>query len=257
MPWEHRGWSDPSMNKNSMPTHTLLLTSASHTSFAMMPSKSSITTMAAAPWWTERSPNSEILGWKLRSQDIDSTWRNVIIWHYTVKGLRGRTSPTMMQSSELEDFWLTPEVLHGSEQPCSPSSSQIDNQPASPPNHPNLFPYPLDPHSRLAFPGSPLAKALLTGPLPLPYRMKMDSSSSVYPRLTIQGSTTKPPFAATARSEAMTKRHAPIASATSVQKHIRRLAAPSLTAAVLTITAGFPSVTQITGSSAPPKLTST
>src|SRR6267142_804613 len=177
MPWEHRGWSDPFTNKNSTPTHALLLTSVSHASFATMPSKSSITTMAAAPWWTEQSPNLEMSGWKLRSQDIDSTWKNVITWHYAVKGSIGKTSPTTMQSSELEDFWLMP-VLHGSEQPCSPSSSQIDNQPTSPPKHPNLFPYPLNPHSRLAFPGSPLAKALLTGPLPLPYRMKMDSSSS-------------------------------------------------------------------------------
>src|SRR5882672_6167020 len=218
MPWEHRGWSDPSTNKNSMPTHALLLTSASHASFATTPSKSSITTMAAAPWWTERSPNSEMSGWKLRLQDIDSTWKNMITWHYAAKGSKGRTLPTTMQSSELEDFWLTPEALHGSERPCSPSSSQKDNQPTSPPNHPNLFPCPLDPQLRLAFPGSPLAKALLTRPLPLPYRMKMDSSSSVYPCLTIQGSAIKPPFAATARSEAMTKQHAPTASATSVQK---------------------------------------
>src|SRR6266850_1606137 len=253
VPWEHRGWSDPFTNKNSTPTHALLLTSVSHVSFATMPSKSSTTTMAAAPWWTKHSPNSEMLGWKLRSQDIDSTWKNVITWHYAAKGSTGKTSLTMMQSLELEDFWLTPEALHGSERPCSPSSSQIDNQPASPPNHPNLFPYPLDPRPQLAFPGSPLAKALLTRPLPLPYRMKMDSSSSVYPRLTIQGSTTKPPFATTAKSEAMMKQHAPTASATSVQKRTRLSAAPSLTAAVPTIAAGFPSVTRITGLSAPPK----
>src|SRR6267142_4300509 len=230
MPWEHRGWSDPSTNKNSMPTHALLLTSASHASFATTPSKSSITTMAAAPWWTERSPNSEMSGWKLRLQDIDSTWKNMITWHYAVKGSIGKTLPTTMQSSELEDFWLTPEALHRLERPCSPSSSQIDNQPASPPNHLNLFPYPLNPRSRLAFPGSTLAKALLTRLLPLPYHMKMDSSSSVYPRLTIQGSATKSPFAATARSEATTKRRAPTASATSVRKHTRHSAAPSLTA---------------------------
>src|SRR6267142_252192 len=255
MPWEHRGWSDPSMNKNSMPTHALLLTLASHASFATMPSKSSTTTMAAAPWWTEHSPNSETSGWKLRSQDIDSTWRNVITWHYAVKGSIGKTLPTTMQSSELEDFWLTPEALHGSEQPCSPSSSQKDNQPASPPNHPNLFPYLLDPHSRLPSPDSPLPKALPTRPLPLPYRMKMDSLSSVYPRLTIQGSVIKPPSAATARLGATTKRHAPTASVTSVQKRTRHLVAPSLTAAAPTIVAGSPSAIRTMDSFVPPKPT--
>src|SRR5882672_1443156 len=131
-----------------------------------------------------------------------------------------------------------PEVLHGSERPCSPSSSQINNQPASPLNHPNLFPYPLDPQPQLAFPGSSLAKALLTGPLPLPYRMKMDSSSSVYPHLTIQGSVTKPLSATTARLGATMKRRALTASATSVQKCTRRSAVPSLTAAAPTIAAG-------------------
>src|SRR6266850_6733436 len=206
------------MSKSFTPTLTPHRTLASHVSFATMPSKSFTMPMAAAPWWTERSPNLVTSGWKLRSQDIDSTWKNVITWHYAIKGSTGKTSPTTMQSSELEDFWLMPEVLHGSERPCSPSSSQIDNQPASPPNHLNLFPYPLDPRPRLAFPGSPLAKALLTGPLPLPYHMKMDSSSSVYPCLTIQGSTTKYPSVATARSEGTTKRCAQTPSVTSVQK---------------------------------------
>jgi len=179
----------------------------------------------------------------------------VITWHYAIRGSTGKTSPTTMQLSELEDFWLTPEALHGSERPCSPSSSQIDNQPASPPNHPNLFLYPLDHQPQLAFPGSPLAKALLTGLLPLPYRMKMDSLSSVYPCLTIQGTTTKPPSVATVRSGATTKRRAPTASATSVWKHTRHLAAPSLTAAAPTTIAGFPSVTRTMGSYAPPKPT--
>src|SRR6266850_7449281 len=255
MPWEHRGWSDPFTNKNSTPTHALLLTLANHASFATMPSKSSTTTMAAVPWWTEHSPNSETSGWKLRSQDIDSTWRNVITWHYTVRGSIGRTLPTTMQSSELEDFWLTPEALHGSERPCSPSFSQKDNQPASPTNHPNLFPYLLDPHSRLAFPDSPLAKALLTGPLPLPYRMKMDSSSSVYPRLTIQGSAIKPPFAVTARSGATTKRCAPTPNATFVWKRTRHSDVPSLIAVAPTTIAGSLSVTRTMGLYVPPKPT--
>src|SRR6266850_2251122 len=255
MPWEHRGWSDPSTNKNSMPTHTLLRTLANHVSFATMPSRSSTTTMAATPWWTEHSPNSEMLGWKLRSQDIDSTWRNVMTWHYAVKGSTGKTLSTTMQSSELEDFWLMPEALHGSERPCSPSSSQKDNRPASPPNHQNLFLCLLKPPLRLAFPGSPLAKALLTGPLPLPYRVKMDSSSSVYPRLTIQGSAIKSPFAATARSEAMTKRHAPTPNATFVWKRTRYSVAPSLITAAPTTIAGSPSVTRTMGLHAPPKPT--
>src|SRR6267142_2394122 len=140
-----REWSAPYMNRNFTLIHALCITSASPSSFATMPSRSSTTTMAAMPWWTKHSPNSEMSGWKLKSQDIDSSWRNMITWHYTIKGSTGKTSPTTMQSSELEDFWLTPEVLHGSERPCSPSSSQIDHQPASPPNHLNLFLYPLDP----------------------------------------------------------------------------------------------------------------
>src|SRR6266850_203134 len=190
------------MNKNGTPTHVLLLTSANRISFVMMPSRSSTTTIAATPWWTEHSPSLEILDWRVRSQDINSSWRNVITWHYTVKGLIRRTSPTTMPSYELEDSWLMPEVLHRSEQPCSPSSSQKDNPLTSPHNHPNLYPYHPDPQPQLAFPNSPLAKGLLTRLLPLPYHMKMDSSSSVYPRLTIQASVTKSPSVGTARSGA-------------------------------------------------------
>ena len=157
--------------------------------------------MAAAPWWIEHLPSLEILDWRVRSQDIDSSWRNMITWHYAVKGSIERTSPTTMPSYELEGSWLTPEALHRSEQPYSPSSSQKDNLLASPQNHPNLYPYHPDPQPQLTFPGSSLAKALLTGPLPLPYRMKMDSSSSVYPHLTIQGSVTRSPSVNSARSE--------------------------------------------------------
>src|SRR6267142_261 len=203
------------MNKNCMPTHILLLTSANRVNFATTLSRSSTITMAATPWWTEHSPSLEILDWRVRSQDIDSSWRNVITWHYAIKGSIRRTSPTMMPSYKLEGSWLTPEALHGSEQPCSPSSSQKDNPLTSPQNHLNLYPYHPDPQPQLAFPGSLLAKALLTGPLPLPYRMKMDSSSSVYPHLMRQESTTRSPFATTARSEDMTKRRAPTMNVTS------------------------------------------
>src|SRR6266850_2772944 len=128
-----------------MLTHTPHPTLASRISFATTPSRSSTTTMAAAPWWTKQSPNLEILGWKLRSQDIDSSWRNVITWHYALRGLTRKTLPTTMPSSELGDFWLTPEALHELEAPCSPSSSQTNNQPMSPQNHPNLCPYHPDP----------------------------------------------------------------------------------------------------------------
>src|SRR6267142_3905603 len=94
--------------------------------------------MGAAPWWTERSPNLEISGWKLRLQDIDSSWRNMMTWHYAIKGSIKRTLPTTMPLSELGDSWLTPEALHGLEVPSSPSSSLTDPQPMSLLNHPNL-----------------------------------------------------------------------------------------------------------------------
>src|SRR6267142_736984 len=243
------------MNKNCMPTHILLLTSANRVNFATTLSRSSTITMAAAPWWTEHSPSVEISDWRVRSQDIDSSWRNVITWHYTIKGSIGRTLPTTMPSYELEGSWLMPEALHGSEQPCSPSSSQKDNPLTSPQNHLNLYPYHPDPQPQLAFPGSLLAKALLTGPLPLPYRMKMDSSSSVYPHLTIQASVTKSPSAGTARSGDTMKRRVPIVSATSVRKCTRHSAVPSLTAAALTTAAGSLLVTQTMGLYAPPKPT--
>jgi len=187
--------------------------------------------MAAAPWWIEHLPSLEILDWRVRSQDINSSWRNVITWHYAIKGSIERTSPTTMPSYELEGSWLTPEALHRSEQPYSPSSSQKDNLLASLQNHLNLYPYHPDPQPQLTFPNSPLAKGLLTRLLPLPYRMKMDSSSLVYSRLTIQASATKSPFVRTARSGATTKQHAPIANVTSVQKHTQHSAVPSLTAA--------------------------
>src|SRR6266850_7495267 len=206
------------MNKNSTPTHVLPQTSVNCISFATMLSRSSTITMAAAPWWTKHSASSGILDWRVRSQDIDSSWRNVITWHYTIKGSIGRTSPTTMPSCELEGSWLMPEALHGSEQPYSPSSSQKDNPLASPQNHPNLYPYHPDPQPRLTFPDSLLAKGLLTRPLPLPYRMKMNSSSLVYPHLTIQASATKSPSVGTARSGATTKRRVLIANVTSVRK---------------------------------------
>jgi len=204
--------------------------------------------MAAVPWWTEHSPNLMTSGWKLRSQDIDSLWKNVMTSHYTATDSTKRISPTMMPLFEQADSWLMPEGLHTLGLPFSPSSSQSEPLPVSILNHPNLSQYPHDLCTRLAFSGSLLAKGLLTRPLPLPYHMKMDSSSSVYPRLTIQEATTKSPSVTTARSGGTTKQHAPTASATSAQKHTRCLAVPSLTTAAPTTTAGSPLVTQTMGS---------
>src|SRR6266850_1011534 len=231
------------MSKSFTPTLTPHRTLASHVSFATMPSKSFTMPMAAAPWWTEHSPNLVTSGWKLRSQDIDSLWRNVMTLHYATTASTGRMSPTMMPLFEQADSWLTPEGLHALGVPSSPSSSQKEPLPTSIPSHPNLSQYPHDLRAQLAFPGSPLAKALLTGPLPPPYCMKMDSSSSVYPRLTIQGSATKSRSVTTVKSGGTTKRRAPTASATSVWKRTRCSAVPSLTVAAPTTAAGSPSVT--------------
>src|SRR6266850_6680652 len=174
------------MSRNSTPTHALHQTLVSHVNFAMTPSRSSTTTMAAVPWWTEHSPNLQTSGWKLRSQDIDSLWKNVMTLCYVGIGSTKKTSPTTTPLSKLADSWLMPEALHALDLPCLPSSSPIEPLPTSPQNHPNLCPCHLEPQSQLIFPGSLLANGLLTGPLPLPYRMKMDSSSSVYPCLMIQ-----------------------------------------------------------------------
>src|SRR6266850_3522066 len=188
------------MSKSSTPTLTPHQTLASRVSFMMTPSKSFTMPMAAVPWWTEHSPNSVTSGWKLRSQDIDSLWKNVMTLHYAATVSTGRTSPTTTLSFEQADSWLTPEGLHALGLPSSPLSSQKEPQPVSILSHLNLSQYPHDLHARLAFPSSPLAKGLLTRPLPLPYCMKMDSSSSVYPHLTIQGSATRPLFVTTVKS---------------------------------------------------------
>src|SRR6266850_308460 len=165
------------MSKSSTPTLTPHQTLASRVSFMMTPSKSFTMPMAAVPWWTEHSPNSVTSGWKLRSQDIDSLWKNVMTSHYTTTTLTGRISPTTTLSFEQADSWLTPEGLHALGLPSSPSSSQKE-------------------------------------PLPLPYCMKMDSLSSVYPRLTTQGFATKSPSVATVKPGGTMKRRAPTASAT-------------------------------------------
>src|SRR6267142_2466785 len=183
-----------------MPTLTPHRTLANHISFATMPSKSFTMPMAAVPWWIEHSPNSVTLDSKLRSQDIDSLWKNVMTLHYAATTLTRRISPITTPSFKQANSWLTLEGLHMLGLPSSPTSSQKEPLPVSIPNHLNLSQFPHNLRAQLTFPSSPLAKGLLTGPLPLPYHMKMDSSSAVYPCLMIQGSATKSPSVATARS---------------------------------------------------------
>src|SRR6267142_2192265 len=135
------------MSRNSMPTLTPHQTLASCISSATMPSKSSTMPMAAAPWWTEHSPNLVTSDWKLRSQDIDSLWKNMMTLCYAAIGSTGRISPTTTPLLEQANSWLTPEGLHVLGLPSSPLSSQKELLPIPIPSHPNLSQYPHELHT--------------------------------------------------------------------------------------------------------------
>jgi hypothetical protein len=139
---EYRGYSNKSTSKSCMQPLFPTLTLASRISFMMMPYRSSTSAMAAAPWWIEHSPSSVTSGWKQRPSAIDTTWRNVITWHYAACTSSKRSTLTTRHSSPLLDTWLTPEALAGLEPSSFPTHSQtFQHTPNQLQHHPNLSPY--------------------------------------------------------------------------------------------------------------------
>jgi hypothetical protein len=139
---------------------------------------------------------------------IDSAWRNVMTSRYLAVTWPAQSSRTMRSSSPALNSWLTPEVLQESAPPSSPKSCHQSPPPNVSPRHPNLDPLALDQKPRPAFPRSPLAKALRTGPLPLSYCMRMGSLHTPFLPQTTMGSGTRSPSVATAKSGVTTRPHA-------------------------------------------------
>ena len=183
----------------------LPLTTQSRVIFATMPSKSSTPIMAAAPWWTEHSHKSGIPVSTQRSYVIDSAWWHVMTSHYLAATWPAQSSRTTRSFSPALNSWLTPEALRESAPPSLPKSHHQPLPPDASLHHPNLDPLALDQKSRLAFPQSPLAKALRTGPLPLSYHMRMGSLCTPSLPQTIIGSETRFHSAAIAKSGGTTR----------------------------------------------------
>jgi hypothetical protein len=154
------------------------------------------------------------------------------------------------------DSWLTPEVLQESALLSSPKSRHQSPPPDVSPRHPNLDPLALNQKPRLAFPRSPLAKALWTGPLPLSYRMRMGTLHTPFLPQTTTGSETRSPSVATAKSRGTTRPRVQTPHVTFALPMTTPLShAPTLTSVARTTTAGSCSATPITGSLAQHKLT--
>jgi hypothetical protein len=232
-----------------MPILALPLTIQNRVTFATMPSRSSILTMAAAPWWIEHLCKSETPVYTQKLYDIDSAWRNAMTSRYLAVTWPEQSSRTMRSSSPALDSWLTPEALQESAPPSSPKSHHQSQLPDASPRHPNLDPLALDQKPRLAFPQSPLAKALRTGPLPLSYRMRMGSLRTPSLPQTIMGSTTKSHSVAIAKSEGTTRPHARTRHVTFAPPMTTPpLRAHALTSVTRTTTAGSHSATPTMGS---------
>ena len=187
-------------------------TLVSHVSFVTTPCRSSISAMAAAPWWIEHSPSSATLDWKRKPSTIDTTWKNVITWHCAAHTLGRRSTLMTKHSSLLLDTWLMPEALAGSEPSSFPTHSQtFPHVPNQSQHHLNLSPYHCKP--QIIFSESSLAKALLTGPLPL---LKTGSSPLPFlpPTMMVRG--TKYPFAESVRHTDITRMGAQTLPATFV-----------------------------------------
>jgi hypothetical protein len=165
--------------------------------------------MAATPWWIEHSHRSGTLVSTQKSYITDSAWRNVMTLHYLAATSSMRSSRTTKSSSPPLNSWLTPEALQELVLPSSPKSHHQSPLPNVSPRHPNLDSLALDQKPRLAFPQSPLAKALRTGPLPLFYRMRMDNLRTPFLPQTTMGSGIRFRSVATARSEGITRPRAP------------------------------------------------
>jgi hypothetical protein len=212
--------------------------------------------MAATPWWIEHSHRSETPGYMQKSYVIDSAWRNVMTSRYLATTWPAQSSRTTRSSSPALNSWLTPEVLQESAPPSSPKFRHQSLLPDASLHHPNLNPLTLDQKPRLAFPQSPLAKALQTGPLPLSYRMRMGSLRTPFLPQTTMGSETRFHSVDTAKSRGTTRprartRHATFAPLTTT----RPLRAHALTSVARTTIAGSCSATPTMGSPAQLKST--
>jgi hypothetical protein len=212
--------------------------------------------MAAAPWWIEHSHKSGTPVSTQKSYIIDSAWQNVMTSRYLAATWPAQSSKTTRNSSPALDSWLTPEALQESAAPSSPKSHHQSPLPDVSPHHPNLDPLARDQKPRLAFPQSPLAKALRTGPLPLSYRMRMGSLRTPFLPQTIMGLGTRSRSAAIAKSEGITRARARTRHVTFAPLTTTPLSrAHALTSVVRTTTAGSRSATLTTGSPAQLKST--
>jgi hypothetical protein len=210
----------------------------------MMPSKSSTLTMSAAPWWIEHLHKSETPGYTQKSYVINSAWWNVMTSRYLAVTWPVQSSRTTRSSSPALDSWLMPEALQESALLSSPESHHQSLLPDASPRPPNLDPLALDQKPRLAFPQSPLAKALQTGPLPLSYRMRMGSLCTPYLPQTTMESGTRFHSVAIAKSGGTTKPHARTHRVTFAHPMTTQpLRAHALTSVARTTTAGSRSVT--------------
>jgi hypothetical protein len=244
------------MKSTSTLTRALPRIIQNRATFATMPSKFSTPITAAAPWWIEHSHKSETRAYMQKSHAIDSAWRNVMTSCYLGATWPAPSSRTTRSSSPALDTWLTPEALRGSVPPSSPKSHHHPPSPDASPRHPNLDPLPLGQKSRLAFPRSPLAKALRTGPLPLSYRMRMGSLCTPFLPQTTTGSATRFRSAGIAKSGGTTRPRAPTPRVTFALPTTTPLShVHALTSVARTTTAGSHSATPIMGSPAQLKST--
>jgi hypothetical protein len=232
------------MKSTSMLTLALPLTIQSRVTFTTTLSKSSTPTMAAAPWWIEHLHRSETPVYTQKSYVINSAWRNVMTSHYLAATWPTQSSRTTRSSSPALDSWLTPEALQESAPPSSPKSRHQSPLPNTSPRHLNLDPLALDQKPRLAFPQSPLAKALWTGPLPLSYRTRMGSLRTPFLPQTTMGPGTRSHFVATAKSGGTTRPRAQTRRVTFAPPMTTQpLRAHALTSVARTTTAGSCSAT--------------
>jgi hypothetical protein len=205
---EWRGSCERSMRSTSTLILAPCLTIQNHVTFMMTPSKSSIPTMAAVPWWIEHSHKLGTPASMQRWYVIDSTWQNVMTSRYLGTTSHVQNSRTMRSFLPALNSWLMPEVLQESAPPSLPKSCHQSPPPTASLHHPNLDPLAPAQKPRLTFPQSSLAKALWTSPLPLSYCMKMGSLRMPFLPQTTMGFRTRSPSVATAKSGGMTRPHA-------------------------------------------------
>jgi hypothetical protein len=158
-----------------------------------------------------------------------------------------QSSRTTRSFSPVLNSWLTPEVLQESAPPSSPKSHHQSLPPDASLCNPNLDPLALDQKPQLAFPQSPLAKALRTGPLPLSYRMRMGSLRMPFLPQTTMGPGTRFHSVATAKSGGTMRPRAPTPHVTfALPMTTPPLRAHALTSVARTTTAGSHSATPTT-----------